>query len=91
MNNDKGNGIGTALGFFTYFWMFEIAAFIVFKFMGFINNDTSWKVILVLFLIIGLAYTGFYLIKKSGDRKRAARKEAAAASQNNYQKKKKKR
>ena len=74
----KDNGLGTALGFFTYFWIFEIAAFVVFKVMGFINNDTSWKVIIVLFIIIGIAYTGMYLIKKSGDRKRAARKENAA-------------
>ena len=90
MNND---GHGTIIGYFLYFWMFQIAAFIVLRFMRIIGDNTSWKVYLVFFIIFGLAYTGFYFIKLSGDRKRAARKANAQYEVRNGQvqhKKKKK-
>ena len=67
------NAFNTVIGYFTYFWMFQLAAFGVMYFMGMVTKDTSMKAIIVLFIIFGLAYTGFYMIKRSGDRKRAAR------------------
>lgn len=71
----KGNNIGGIINYFIYFWIFQIAAFVMLKIMGLVGPDSSLKHVLILFVILGIAYTGLYLVKKSGDRKRAARNE----------------
>lgn len=78
----------SVIGFFLYFWMFQIAAFIVFYFMGLVTADSSVKVVGILFLITSAGYTFLYFVKKNGDKKRAARKAAAAASKQGKKKRK---
>ncbi len=77
----------TVIGFFIYFWFFQIAAFIVYKLMNLVNGESSLKVVLILFVINTIAYTFLYFVKKNGDRKRAARK-ASAEQDVNYQNRK---
>ncbi len=84
------NGMNSVLGYITFFWVFQLAGFGMMYFMGMITRDTSLKAILLLFLVFGLVYTGLFMIKRSGDKKRAARKANAQYEIRGGQVKKKK-
>lgn len=73
----KNNGVGGLISYFVYFWIFQIGAFIMFRLMGVVGPESSLKHIVVLFVILGIAYTGLFFIKIRGDRKRAERNENA--------------
>lgn len=73
----KDNGVGGLISYFVYFWIFQIGAFLVFRFMGLVGPQSGLKEVLILFVILGLAYTGLFFIKIKGDRKRAERNENA--------------
>lgn len=69
----RESGIGGVIGYFVYFWVFQIGGFIMFRIMGLVDAHSDWKHVAVLFVILGIAYTGLFIVKIRGDRKRAAR------------------
>lgn len=81
------------IGFVIYFWVFQLSAFLMMRLFGLVSADSPLKHVIILFVIFGLAFTGFYFIKKSGDAKRAKRKATAKydVAHSNKKKKKKKR
>ncbi len=83
----------SVIGFVIYFWVFQISAFVMLRLFGMVSADSSVKQIVILFVIFGIAFTGFYFIKKSGDAKRAKRNATAQydVAHANKKKKKKKR
>lgn len=85
------DGKGTVIGFFIYFWVFQISAFVVFRLMNLVNGDSDLKTIIILFVLVSIGYVVLYLSKKSGDRKRAARKANAQYDVSTMHKKMKKR
>lgn len=89
----KDSGISGVLSYFVYFWVFQIGGFIMFRFMGLVDAHSELKHVLILFVILGIAYTGLFMVKVRGDRKRAARKanaELAPKETRIHRKKKKK-
>ncbi len=45
----------------------------MFRFMGLVDAHSDIKHVAILFVILGIAYTGLFIVKIRGDRKRAAR------------------
>jgi hypothetical protein len=80
----------TVIGFVIYFWVFQISAFVMLRLFGLVSAESSAKQIIILFVIFGLAFTGFYFIKRSGDAKRAKRNATAQYDVARAGKKKKK-
>ena len=78
------------IGFVIYFWIFQISAFLMMRLFGLVSADSPLKHVLILFVVFGLAFTGFYFIKRSGDAKRAQRNATAKYDVAHANKKKKK-
>ena len=77
------------IGFVIYFWIFQISAFLMMRLFGLVSADSPLKHVLILFVVFGLAFTGFYFIKRSGDAKRAQRNATAKYDVAHANKKKK--